>query len=1097
LVNIDYDPSDGIWDDLKIVLDYMTIKDTDKARDNEKPRYEHDAAVYFAAKHNSGAYSLYADFFTPDLFRRIMPDESFDTLSTWVEHPSVIPRKYWDAIVSTCEPLAIANFEEKNNYYRMLQGKPFYGASKESYAYLSEEDYIISDIKKKVNGRYPAIHEMTWYDQVKAMSTESYQLLLGAADTLYRTKNDWSGQYLHYIGNDAIDLEAARMARDYDIIRLFPEVNSSVNRSMLRKFAECYKQSRDQIINTSYNQYFKNTTASYRDIVGAAIVVKALRLLYNRQFDGVISNDFFNMQLCMILFKEYNLPDISLLPASVLYDLAFNLPKLIRDRGTNSVLYDICHILGYSDVTIYRLLLVKQQLYDENNDVLQPTAQHATLVTNDAGDLVTEYEKVDDHFHQYERYFQLIDIKDTDPFVTILGGKNRKVYEDIVDPDPRWWEDWVIHDDYDQNENDPVKSVVFTKDYNYVETKYVMLEVGYDTQKEWYDVLLFLRYLLDKQVSTQKLMLSLPLYGKGVEHSIYDIVLFLVAGISKQQCQLSSEDEDYGQIVTNAENWRSQYSFNVDITSDELDAFLASTQYVNKDEVLQYIGQNYIRRIEDVSTAYRVCVIDFREYILANMSAAKTLTEYREYDKLYNMMYKYDPVRDIHKIPIDDKYEMYRIRYIIYDMECIDFGTTPIPVGSFITVTVQHVEEDLPNRLTFTSAVVTAVDENGIPTELSFKYPDEIDNNVVMALYNNSKYNSSQHTRLESPESVIKMDVDNIFDNSVHTAEYEYNTTSFGGEDKVEGTYIAQYYDIDEDIVSTVDGRYHIYHDCDLKIRIVTSRYHAGKFYKTYTEELLERDPILGGYLTDEKQPVFSAAMMEAYKELTKGIGLEIIPLLNLVTGTDKMYETLISMIKYLKHYTVDLTTYNMTKYIIKSKGNEGVRIFDGFGDGSIIHATGYDDLTITDAFGSVTANATAYDKTEGPRVVDRAMFQTNIDIPISYMYTLDRIVIKYLTLPENLTYDDYVTDTINICNRAGDMVDQITVSLHIGPAMEYADTGFIYNTPTISYPVYVKYQKIIPEEYFETEIVGGYLSHSNRGYVHVVPMTSYTIVKK
>ncbi len=68
--------SEGLWEDIKVILEYITIKNLAVAEELDTVEYKHNAHLYFTALHERGTITLYADYLSFDLLSSVMFLES-------------------------------------------------------------------------------------------------------------------------------------------------------------------------------------------------------------------------------------------------------------------------------------------------------------------------------------------------------------------------------------------------------------------------------------------------------------------------------------------------------------------------------------------------------------------------------------------------------------------------------------------------------------------------------------------------------------------------------------------------------------------------------------------------------------------------------------------------------------------------------------------------------------------------------------------------------------------------------------------------------------------------------------------------------------
>lgn len=1192
--------SDGLWEDLKTILEYLVIKNKSLADSLDTLEYQHAATLYFSAIHKKGAITLYAGYYTFDFLAPIMFLEPSQFINDCVMDPIKIPAKYHNSILSKVYPIVISNFIEKNDYYRTLMGLPPFGTPPSDFIFLKNSTYLDYSIKRITVvddpnvgpvTRYPAIHEMSSLLQdVVSKSSDFQEILASRSDA----------EYLRFIGIHAIELEQARNAYEFEIIRLFPNVDPNINQDLVVHFANEYNKVRNWITKVMWNADLEQTSIAYRQYVGFAILIKALRLTLNRQFDGIIENSFLNDKLVTVLFDLYRIPQsLNNLPRENRRRLALEMRKLIRDRAGNKVLYDVARILGFDNIVISKVVLNKIQLFDETTgEAIHNQIKNVIDPTDES------VHTVDDPYHSFRRQTQAIDLKSKNPHDDIIRQTHAKHYvREVTEPDPRWWEDndqandsglypntadGFLMNDLDEikkrefNPNmfktpifgNPDKATASTENtdmskipkdptaedydelywntdpkvrqhpswylpgYNSVDTKYLMLTYHYSMAEKTFEMIYLMRFLLDKQTETETYRFMLPTYGGPNDHSIYDIVLFLVCGLNKlmfapdgvmtavdgkgNSSSVSYEKNKYGQIIQNDTGYHRILGFNLDLTDREINDYLDRCTYLDANLIKSFIGSTTLSKKSDIRSAWAVGIIGLRDYLISQMELASTIVHWREAEKFYNMMFTYDPVRDIHAKPgvptnPDDEYVVPTIRYRIYDMEVSDFGNVSAKVGQLVRISLNASLTNITKSHTIICGIVgeVSITSNGITTtydtagasgkisRIDFKYRDP---NYKMADigkdYSDKKFIYEDYHMIPywnrtgtGYNNIADVNLQSDFSFDIGDL---YNPSGTNGPDIQPGSYRA-----------TINGT-----DSDLYVRVTASRFHTKNLYEYYLDELLERDEFLWGHImgdyTDEQM---AERLSEACDILSEAIDVDLNFMRSELAGGEDMEIYLMDMIRYIKSYTIDFITSEKKLVLNDKKNPEWLRMIDqiGFDPKKPTVLTGIDVLMIYDAVRHVESHLKVFDgkrlpKTEWdndaftkapPHMTDSIKIYTDADRPgIRYYYRIVDIEIERFTLPEGIKQGTKLEDTFSVENHTGEPPTLVDVEIYIGynptpgqgQLAYYHDSGFMYNTiETVinDLPILICFHHNMLPISLQPDVtpIGGRIESSDNGY--------------
>ena len=166
--------------------------------------------------------------------------------------------------------------------------------------------------------------------------------------------------------------------------------------------------------------------------MGLLITSFALMQISNKALESVHDRKYLDDTVLHILLSMHGIPKSLLMTKEVRRNLVVNLLKLTREKGTDDVYYDLVQILGYQDIIISKLMLMKNQQFDETNKALS---------FND-GTKLKDFSNIDKvgvnkkHMKVNPSFVQ-IDLQDKNPYETIVSGKAPiHDYQAITGADP-------------------------------------------------------------------------------------------------------------------------------------------------------------------------------------------------------------------------------------------------------------------------------------------------------------------------------------------------------------------------------------------------------------------------------------------------------------------------------------------------------------------------------------------------------------------------------------------------------------------------------------------------------------------------------------
>ena len=161
---------------------------------------------------------------------------------------------------------------------------------------------------------------------------------------------------------------------------------------------------------------------------------------------------------------------------------------------------------------IFSYYLIKQHNLDENKNPL--------FLYKEEDDGLGNITLVEDVEQMYSLYFQLVDINERNVALALEDNTNRLDYDEVVADDPYWFDD-------------EVKVQLYKEDFNFIETKYLNIQVMYKMTEMLFETTYFLKMLIDKKSQVSTILMKLPKIFSNTEFKIFDVVVFLLALVCK------------------------------------------------------------------------------------------------------------------------------------------------------------------------------------------------------------------------------------------------------------------------------------------------------------------------------------------------------------------------------------------------------------------------------------------------------------------------------------------------------------------------------------------------------------------------------------
>lgn len=599
------DPLQNLFEDIKKIIDFIEIKDLPEANKYETSAIKSKAIMWMNAKLKKDAYTTYRTLWNFSMFQEIVSNIRYNDFSYYMTHPYNVPIKYRDNLLERGRQAFLDSYEEENEYYRMLNGLPPIGTNPKDFIYLSEP------LRNQLHATEEPIHLLSPLIQNNYMGTEEYKRVLA---------ENPDKKYLRYLGIYKIDPFTARNAKDFDIIR-YTLNRSDINPNLIDKFSSVYADYREYVVVTLYNPNFEKLYPGYRNFMGSIIMMMTLMQISNICMEGIANKKFLDDSVLHIVLSMYDIPDDLLLTNEVRRKLVYNILKLTREKATDDVYYDLVEILGYQDVVISKLLLMKGQMFDASNNY---------LATEDA-----------------DPYFLQIDLKDKNPYETISNG-NAKIhsYHSIIDNDPMWWD---IED---------TREILKNSAYSMCDSKYINIEAVIHQMKYMFESIYFARLILDNKQSTDTFKIEIPEIFGTESISIYDLMVFIISAM----CMNNGLS---GEIISNESKLLATAGFNFEMDFDSFEEYLSSTRYVDVDRVHTFISNLRVIDPTDINRLFNEVLYPMREWLEIRINSTDNRQEFIEYENIYRALFTYDINRntflDDFKMPLDKICETYNI----------------------------------------------------------------------------------------------------------------------------------------------------------------------------------------------------------------------------------------------------------------------------------------------------------------------------------------------------------------------------------------------------------------------------------------------------
>ena len=268
-------PVSQLYRDFMTILDQTVVKYSTIADNNETLDIKKEADLFVNAYYKEDTFFTYYRY-EKSIIAEVMNIIDEEEILGYHLDRNSIPAKYRDMMLKKQREFIIDNYVEKNNYYRMLNGKPDIGESSEDYIYVPVEKCMMFDIDPM-----KPIHEMT-DTEISSLNSVGY------IDQVI--KENPSKKYLNFLGNKKIDILTARRARNFSLLR----IPAGISEALWSNFALIYEQCREYFMTCIYINEYRNIIDYYDNFIALCIMVMAMQQIISRTIKSVIDRDFFD-----------------------------------------------------------------------------------------------------------------------------------------------------------------------------------------------------------------------------------------------------------------------------------------------------------------------------------------------------------------------------------------------------------------------------------------------------------------------------------------------------------------------------------------------------------------------------------------------------------------------------------------------------------------------------------------------------------------------------------------------------------------------------------------------------------------------------------
>ncbi len=578
---------DIVFKNIREVISSVVIKyeAKGKALDTVETRRNYD--MYKLALAGNTNYYLYDYFDKRALRYGGIPEEDIERC---YNDKTNIPENLRASVIHFQEKIIVDEFEEKNNYYRTFLGLPD----------VEDKDFIYLDVgvaeELEIDYTTP-IHLLTSDEIIRLENTGQMKLL----------KEKYKKPYLNHLGSNKIDIVTAREASNFSIIQMTIENTDNFYYDFHRIYGEC----REYFMSVCYIVENSSRYEYYDNFIALMIMVMTIQRMFVRTFKYGIDRDFYDVASIKLLFDSYNVPYLEEVPIAYQRTLMKNLNSLLKYKSSDKVLYDICDILGFGNIDILKFYLTKTHRLDDGGN---PIFKYVEEMDPKTGQKVTKY----DYETMFSFQWKTVELREKDIPSAILNSPLNESYETVVANDPFWVDD------------DNLRKKLYESEFNYIESKYLRMNLTYSLTSVIFDAIYALRMLADRKEKTSQILIRLPKLFNDRRIPLFNVVIFLTALLCKK-------NNLKGNIIVKPTQVLTVLGFNFKADFKQLKEYILENKRWIDPKVMDYFAKMDFSTAAEINNCYEA-LLEFYQFISDGIRMAKNKQTYDVHKKLYDTL---------------------------------------------------------------------------------------------------------------------------------------------------------------------------------------------------------------------------------------------------------------------------------------------------------------------------------------------------------------------------------------------------------------------------------------------------------------------------
>lgn len=416
------------------------------------------------------------------------------------------------------------NYEEKNNYYRMLYGLPNYECVNDVEPIQKEIEYLKTLLTPQLDiANYNRILKEISRKELEVQNLQKFLIFLkednqwniptdvpvhklypslnmilehaGVFDDYKELSKTEDGlKYVNHLTYKRIHPFVARLAGRFELLYI-PETTIL---TLKTDFHMVYDECREYMIQRYYSEAFRNQDDQYEGFVGLAIMFMTIQRMHVKYLEADVTRDFYDLDSIKLVYDAYSVPFYEDIPVTYHQKIVKMLNRLLAYKGSNQVFFDLCALFDYNSLTIFQYYLLKKRKMDENGNPVFYVNEDGTPNNESMFDVSFIQGKIGG-----------------DPFFEVTNQNNELNYYGVTTADKFWINDGDL------------LNKLYSMEYNFIETKYIGLQMIFSLTKFTFESGYFIRIIMDNRNQMRNIRVS---HGKlGVEIDLFTLIIYVHA----------------------------------------------------------------------------------------------------------------------------------------------------------------------------------------------------------------------------------------------------------------------------------------------------------------------------------------------------------------------------------------------------------------------------------------------------------------------------------------------------------------------------------------------------------------------------------------